>query len=70
MVAFVLGRVFPGFDVLLKASEGFQGGGPKIGIVSYKFREEALKQAQEVMEDQHLTVTVRAGTNADGGYRE
>ena len=51
-------------------AEGLEGIGFKMGIGLNEFRQEVIKESQEIIEDEHLAIAMRSSADADSGDRD
>jgi len=59
-------RIQPALDLIPKSGDGPGDLGGKLRVLFNETWHEFLKHAQQIMADQHLTVALRSGPDADG----
>ena len=67
LIAFLIGGKFPALHFFLETPQGLEGVGFEVGIGLDEFRNKFVKQAEQIIQDQHLAIAVGACPNPDGG---
>ena len=70
MIALGVGRKLALLDFFAEAAEGLERVGFEVRVRFDELGHELIEEAQQVVEDQHLAVAGRAGTDADGRDRQ
>lgn len=70
MVALGVAGEFSLFHFFFVTIQGLDGVGFEMSVGLHKFRGERIKEAKEIIEHKHLTITVRSRTNPDRGDRK